>query len=141
LTFLLDTNVISEVRRPNGDVRVKEWLASVHGDDLYVSVLLVGEIKQGIERLRPRDPIQATSFEVWLGRLRSEFADRILVISEPIAEEWGRLNALATLPVIDGLLAATAIVHRLTLVTRNTRDVARTGVSLLNPFEQPRSTP
>ena len=106
----------------------------MQGDDLYLSVLVIGEIRQGIERLQRRDPIQAQAYERWLGALRTEYADRILPVTEEVAEEWGRLNAIDPLPVIDGLLAATAKVLGLTFVTRNTVDVARTGVALFNPF-------
>jgi toxin FitB len=134
VSWLLDTDVVSEVRKPAGDARVKAWFASVDGRELHVSVLLVGEVRQGIERLRQRDPAAARVYDEWLGRLRQDFADRIIPISVAIAEEWGRLNAPQPLPAIDGLLAATAIVSGLTLVTRNARDVARTGVALLNPF-------
>jgi toxin FitB len=134
VTFLLDTNVLSEIRKPDANPGVREWLTLVKGDDLYLSVLVVGEIQQGIERLRRRDPAQAAVFATWLTRLRQDYADRILPITVAIAEEWGRLNVPDPVPVIDGLMAATARVHGLTLVTRNTDDLARTGVSLLNPF-------
>lgn len=134
MSFLLDTNVISEARKPAGDPRVKGWMASVSGAELYLSVLVVGEIRQGIDRLRRRDPMQAAVYEAWLARLRRDYADRVIPISADIAEEWGRLNVPDPIPTIDGLLAATAIVMGLTLVTRNTADVARTGVQLLNPF-------
>ena len=138
MSFLLDTNVISEARKPAGDPNVRAWLASVRGAELYLSVLVVGEVRQGIERLRRRDPRQATIFEAWLATLRRDYADRILPVTAEIAEEWGRLNVPDPVPAIDGLLAATAQVHGLTLVTRNTADVARTGVALLNPFAPPR---
>ena len=133
MSFLLDTNVISEARKPAGDPNVRAWLASVRGAELYLSVLVVGEIRQGIERLRRRDPRHAV-FEAWLATLRLDYADRILPVTAEIAEEWGRLNVPDPVAAIDGLLAATAHVHGLTLVTRNTADVARTGVALLNPF-------
>ena len=100
-------------------------------------MLVVGEIRQGIERLRRRDPSQAAVFETWLATLRRDYADRILPVTVQIADEWGRLNVPDPVPAIDGLLAATARVHGLTLVTRNTADVARTGVALLNPFAPP----
>jgi predicted nucleic acid-binding protein len=87
-----------------------------------------------VERLRRRDPNQAKLFERWLATLRRDHGDRVLSITSAIAEEWGRLNAPDPLPVVDGLLAATARVHDLTLVTRNTAHVERTGVKLLNPF-------
>jgi len=134
VSFLLDTNVLSEARKPAGDANVKAWIQSVSGADLHLSVLVVGEIRQGIERLRRRDPLQADVYERWLATLGRDYADRIIPITAAIAEEWGRLNVPHPLPTIDGLLAATAIVMDLTLVTRNTADVASTGVALLNPF-------
>ena len=134
MSFLLDTNVLSEARKPAGDANVRTWLASVRGTDLYLSVLVVGEIRQGIERLRRRDPAQAAVYEAWLAALRRDYADRILPVTADIAEAWGRLNLPDPVPVIDGLLAATAQVRDLTLVTRNSADLARTGVRLLNPF-------
>lgn len=135
MSYLLDTNVLSEARRPRGNPHVKDWVAGVPGRDLYLSVLVVGEIRQGVERLRRRDPGRAEAFERWLGRLRDDYADRILGISIAVAEEWGRLNVPDPLPAVDALLAATARVHGLTLVTRNVADAARTGVRVLNPFE------
>ena len=102
---------------------------------LYLSVLVVGEIRRGIEQLRRRDPAQAAVYEAWLARLRLDYADRVLPITVDIAEEWGRMNVPDPVPVIDGLMAATAKVRGLTLVTRNTADLVGTGVQLLNPFE------
>jgi toxin FitB len=138
VSFLLDTNVISEVRKPRGDANVRSWIASVSGADLYLSVLVVGEIRRGIEGLRRRDPAQAAVFESWLAGLRRHYADRILPITVEVAEEWGRMNVPDPIPAIDGLLAATAKVRGLTLVTRNTADFVCTGVPLLNPFEPAR---
>ena len=134
MSFLLDTNVVSELRKPLVDRRVRDWVASVRGPDLYLSVLTVGEVRQGIERLRSRDLRTAGVFEAWLATLLGAFADRILPISVDVAQEWGRLNGPQPLPPVDGLLAATALVHDLTLVTRNTRHVRRTGVRLFDPF-------
>jgi toxin FitB len=134
VTFLLDTNVLSEARKPRGDPAIKRWMKTVAGRDLYLSVLVVGEIRQGIERLRRRDPDQADVFESWLGRLRQEYAERILDVTAEVAEEWGRMNVPHPLPAVDALLAATAKIHGLTLVTRNTGDLRRTGAKLLNPF-------
>jgi predicted nucleic acid-binding protein len=135
MTFLLDTNVVSEARKPDGNPNVKEWVASVPDTELYLSVLVVGEIRRGIERLRRRDPIQASMYEVWLSTLLRDYSDRIISITADIAEEWGRMNVPDPVAVIDGLMAATAKVRGLTLVTRNIADVSRTGVALLNPFE------
>ena len=134
MSYLLDTNILSELRKSKGDTRVKTWFEKVEGNDLFLSVLVVGEIRQGIERLKPRDPEQAQVYELWLTTLKRDYRERVLTVGRDVAETWGRLNAVQTLPVIDGLLAATALVHDLTLVTRNVTDVARTGVSLLNPF-------
>ncbi len=134
MSFLLDTNVIYELRKPGGNQNVRAWLAAVKGVDLYLSVLVVGKIRQGIQRLRRRDPTQASIYETWLTTLRQDYADRILPITIEVAEEWGRINVPNALPVVDGLMAATARVRGLTFVTRNTADLAHTGVHLLNPF-------
>jgi hypothetical protein len=136
VSYLLDTNVVAELRKPRPRAAVVEWFEVTSGTELYVSVLVVGEIQQGIVRLRRRDPRQAAAHEAWLGRLRHEFANRILPVSEEVALEWGRLNAADPLPVVDSLMAATARVHGLTLVTRNVRDFDRVGVAYLNPFER-----
>lgn len=94
----------------------------------------MGEIRQGVERLRRRDPKQAKVFDRWLGDLRRDYGERILPVTAAVAEEWGRLDVPDPLPVVDGLLAATAKTHGLTLVTRNTGQVERAGVLLLDPF-------
>ena len=139
MTFLLDTNVVSEVRKGvRADRRVMGWLEEVDADDLRLSVLVLGELRQGVERLRSRDVVSARHLDRWLHGLAERYAGRILPIDEPVAQLWGRLNVPDPLPAVDGLLAATALVHDLTLVTRNTRDVARTGVRVLNPFERAR---
>ena len=134
MNFLLDTNVLSEARRSGGNVGVKEWIETVSSEELYLSVLVVGEIERGVERLRRRDTVQARVYEEWLDRLRRNYAERIIPVTTAIAEEWGRINVPDPVPVVDGLLAATAKVEGMTLVTRNTADVERTGVRLLNPF-------
>jgi toxin FitB len=103
--------------------------------ELYVSVLVIGEVRQGIERLRRRDPARVEVFEAWLSALLHDSGDRIVSVTAEVAEEWGRLNVPDPLPVIDGLMAATAKVRGWTLVTRNVGDLARTGVRLLNPFD------
>ena len=134
--FLIDTNVISEVRkRERCDARVAAWWASITDTDLFLSVLVVGEIRQGIERLRGRDRGQAAALEKWLSDVAGAFRGRILGIDRAVAEAWGRMAAKQPTPVIDGLLAATALVHDLTLVTRNVADVAHSGARLINPFE------
>jgi toxin FitB len=134
VSFLLDTNVLAELRKRKPQAAVAEWFESVDGSELYLSVLVLGEIQQGVARLRGRDPRQAAVFDAWLGRLRREFGDRLLPVTEAVALEWGVLNAGDPLPVVDGLLAATARVHGSTMVTRNVADFAGTGVALLDPF-------
>ena len=134
MSYLLDTNVVSEIRKKVPDPGVSAWFASVPDDELFLSVLAVGEIRQGIERLARRDLAQAEIFEQWLGRLVHAYDDRIVPISARVAEAWGRLNVPDPVPVVDGLMAATALVHDWTLVTRNVDDVASTGVRLLDPF-------
>ena len=138
MSFLLDTNVISEVRKPQGNAQVKAWFAAAPADALYLSVLVVGEVQRGVALLHRRDPHQAAIYDAWLVQLRQDYADRILLITLDIAEEWGRLNVPNPLPVVDGLLAATARVRGLILVTRNTVDLLQTGVQLLNPFDSAR---
>ncbi len=134
MSFLLDTSVLSEARRRQADVRVMAWLGSVASADLFTSALVVGEIRRGVERLRRRDTAQATLLDEWLMTLKQQFADRVLPVTMEIAEEWGRLNVPDPLPTIDGYLAATANIHGLTLVTHNVRDLAPTGVALLDPW-------
>ena len=135
--YLLDTNVISEVRKGHRcDERVASWYAGVDESDLFLSVLITGEIRNGVERARPRDPAKADVLEEWLTDVESRFSDRILGVDIRIADEWGRMHAQRPVPVIDGLLAATAKVHDLTLVTRNTGDVVGLGANLLNPFDE-----
>lgn len=136
--FLLDTNVISELIRPKPEPRVTAWIHATDENLLFLSVLTLGEIRKGIAGLR--ESSRRIALESWLDSdLALRFAARILSIDEGVADRWGRLAAQAAsaarlLPVIDGLLAATALHHNLTLVTRNTKDVEITGVPLFNPW-------
>ena len=114
---------------------VAAWAESADRDDLFVSVLTLGEIRTGIERLRPRDPEQAAHFDVWLAELRTRFAARILPVDETAADRWGRLNAASPRKTVDSLIAATAHTHALTVVTGNARDYAGADVPVLNPWE------
>jgi hypothetical protein len=135
LSYLVDTNVISELRkREKADPAVQAWFASVADEEIFLSVLTVGEIRQGVERIRRRDPAAATALDRWLDRVVEMHRDRLVPVDRLVAEEWGRMNVPDPLPVIDGLLAATAKVTGLTLVTRNVGDVERTGIDLVNPF-------
>ena len=133
--FLLDTNVASERRKgPRINPGVAAWYESVEDTDLFLSVLVLGEIRKGIERARPNDPAKARALERWLVGLEQKFGDRVLPVTPVVADQWGRLCAIRLISTVDGLLAATALVHDLTLVTRNVSDVAHTGVNLVNPF-------
>lgn len=134
MAYLLDTNVVSEIQRPTPDRRVARWIESVRSHDLYLSVLVLGEVRRGIEDLRPRDPDRAAGYEKWLETLEQTYSDHIIPVSAAVADRWGRLNGRRKWPVIDSLLAATALVHDFTFVTRNGKDVKGTGVRLLDPF-------
>lgn len=136
MSFLIDTNIISEVRKgARCDAAVAAWWAGVAEDDLWLSALVVGEIRKGVELARRRDPRKAEVLETWLSDVLSGFGDRVLPVDATVAEEWGRMNAIRPVPVIDALLAATAKANDLTLVTRNEADVAGLGALVLNPFQ------
>jgi len=133
---LIDTNVISEIRKGKRcNPNVARWYEGIANESLYLSVLVLGEIRKGVEKIRARDPAQALAIENWLLAVDKAFSGRILAVDRLVADEWGRLDAGRPLPVIDGLLAATARIHRMTLVTRNTADIAGLDISLLNPFK------
>ena len=137
--FLLDTNCISELVRVNPDRRVMEWMDAADESLLYLSVLTLGEIRKGLASLAQGK--RRTRLETWLElELRARFARRILPIDAPVADRWGLLAAQArvrgtTLPVIDGLLAATALHYNLTVVSRNAADFASAQTPVLNPWE------
>ena len=135
MSYLIDTNIISEVRKGDRcDRRVAAWYASVADEDLFLSTLVLGEIRKGVELARRRDPDKAAVLERWLGQVELAFGGRVLGIDNAVADQWGRMSALRPAPVVDGLLAATAMTNALTLVTRNDRDVAGLGAAVLNPF-------
>ena len=130
--FLLDTNVVSELakRRPNAGV--VQWLASDPPSSL--SVLTIGELTRGALLLGARDPARSARLIEWINDLQRQFDERILTVDLPVASRWATIPAQRTLPVIDSLLAATALEHGLTVATRTTADFADTGVETLNPF-------
>jgi len=135
VTYLVDTNVLSELRKGRRcDPGVAAWFSGIPDADLCLSVLVIGEIRRGIEAIRRRDGARAAALDQWLARLLRDHGERILPVDRQVAEEWGRLTAARAASVVDSLLAATARVHGLTLVTRNIRDVQWTGVSCVNPF-------
>src|SRR5712691_7108117 len=136
MSYLIDTNIISEVRKGEQcNPNVAAWYGSIDDADIYLSVLVLGEIRKGIERARPNDPARARALERWLSTVRASFADRVLPVDQLVADEWGRMSAKRPVPSVDALLAATAKVHRMTLATRNLSDVADLGAAVLNPFE------
>ena len=133
--FLLDTNVISEIRKGRrSDPQVSNWYAGVDEPQLFISSLTIGEVRAGIERIRQRDSAQASTLEAWLETVMQQYTGRILTVDAAVADTWGRLAAIRPIPVIDGLLAATAMVHDMTFVTRNVSDVQGLGVRVINPF-------
>jgi len=133
--FLLDTNVVSELRkRERCAPKVNAWAQGVEPNQNFLSGLVIGELTRGAILRRRTDHAAADALGQWITRLTRLYADRILPITLEIAREWGRLSALRPIPPEDGLLAATAHVHRLTLVTRNTKNVEGLGVSVLNPW-------
>ncbi len=146
MKYLLDTNVVSELKRPRPDEQVVGWMAAMNPADLYLSVVSIGEIAQGIEKLSMTNPGKAQTVESWLATLRSSFADRILIVDAEIADRWGRLNGQALRAgqqprLSDNLLMATALTLGLVLVTRNVKDFADWPVTLLNPWDSPTPLP
>jgi hypothetical protein len=133
--YLLDTNVVSEMRKRIHEPRVERWIDNVPEDDLAISVLTLGELAKGVAMAERRHPRAAVDLARWVGTVRDAFAGRTLGIDGEIAEAWGKFSMGRSRPVVDGLLAATAIVHGLTLVTRNIRDVADTGARVVSPWE------
>jgi predicted nucleic acid-binding protein len=136
LRFLVDTNVISELRKGERcDPGVRAWHSELEeSEEIFLSVLTIGELRKGIELIRRRDPRSAQVLEAWLSEMVTAYSGRILDVDREIAEEWGRLSVPDPLPVIDGLLAATAKVQGMTLVTRNVKDMPSAVVPCLNPF-------
>jgi toxin FitB len=135
MAYLLDTNVISELRKgPRCNQGVADWFAGIDDDSLFLSVLVLGELHRGTDRIRRRDPNAAGALDRWLSNVTTTYGDRILPVTLSIAKLWGGFGVPDPVPTIDGLLAATAQHHGLVLVTRNVRHVERTGVSCMNPF-------
>jgi toxin FitB len=134
--FLLDTNVVSELRKgARADAGVRAWFDDHETDQLWLSVRVVGELRRGVELLRRRDNRAGKRLSDWLATVTSEYGDRIIPITTEVCERWALLNVPDPLPVIDGLLAATALERDLVFVTRNIVDVERTGVALVDPFD------
>ncbi len=135
--YLLDTNILSELRKgaSRATPQVWQWWLGMENEELFLSVLTIGEIRKGIDRLAIRDAARTLILERWLDELKSSYQERLIEVDASIAEHWGRLQAVRPLPEVDALLAATALKHDLTLVTRNTADFRGLDLRLLNPFE------
>ncbi len=131
--YLLDTNVVSELRRPNPHKAVLSWIADIPADQLFLSAVTVGEIQAGIELTREQDGAKAEELESWLGKVLGSYG--VLSMDAAAFREWARLKHRKSDTLIeDAMIAATAKVHRLTVVTRNGRDFRQFGVNVLNPF-------
>ena len=141
--YLLDTNVLSEIRKGSRRARpeVWQWWLGMRNEELFLSVMTLGEIRKGIDRLASRDAAQTLILENWLDAVKADFLDRWIEITPGVAECWGRLQAVRSLPEVDALLAASALKHDLTLVTRNEADFAGLGIRVLNPFHSDVSPP
>jgi predicted nucleic acid-binding protein len=132
--YLIDTVVLSELRKPKRDARLATWIERQRTTDLFVSVVTIGEIERGIARQRTTDPDFATALAVWLDRLLALYNERILPFDLQIARRWGQLSAALGNDSADLMISATALEHGLTVVTRNVSDFEPTGVATLNPF-------
>ena len=136
MPFLLDTNILNELRKgARCDPNVSNWAAKESTQSHYISVLSLGEIRKGIELLRKKSPEKCIPLEDWLQKLHSDYANCTIAITAEISKRWGELSAHRPLPVIDSLLAATALEHGFTLATRNTKDFDGLGISIVNPFQ------
>lgn len=133
--FLLDTVVLSELRKRKRSVSVAAWFQSVRGADLYLSVLSLGEVERGIVSQERLNAVFARELRIWLDGVIEHYADRILPVTPAIARRWGRLAGEIGHAGVDLLIAATALEHGLTVVTRNLSHFEPAGVPLLNPFE------
>jgi predicted nucleic acid-binding protein len=139
VTFLVDTNVISELRRGrNAAAAVTAWFAAVPAEHIFTSVVVLGEVRRGIERLARRDKLQAEVLERWYASMRQQLGTRVLPVDEPIMMVWSRITVPDPLPAYDGLIAATALVNNMTVVTRNTTDFRRVGVPAVDPWSEKR---
>jgi predicted nucleic acid-binding protein len=136
MPFLVDANVLSELRKADRCTpSVRRWYTSVQFDELYLSVIVWGELRSGVEKLRRRNAQGAQVLDLWLRGLLAAHKEQILPVTLPICDVWARSPFLLLLPTADALIAATAVVHGLTVVTRNVRDFQRSGVDFINPFE------
>ncbi len=137
MSFLVDTNVVSELKRGrNAASAVAQWFESLPPEQVFTSVIVLGEIRRGIELIARRDRPQAEVLERWYTGMRRRLDTRVLLIDEPIMMMWSRISVPDPLPTYFGLLAATALVHDMTVATRNTSDFRRVGAKVLDPWTE-----
>jgi predicted nucleic acid-binding protein len=134
VSFLFDTVVLSELRRAKPSRKVVQWIKAQKADSLFISVVSIGEIERGIEKARKSDAVFAAELEQWLETLLNLYADRVLQVSANAARLWGRLSARLGHDGADLLIAATALTHGSTVVTRNVKHFAPTGARVFDPF-------
>ena len=136
MNVLVDTNVISELKRGrNAAPRVVAWFAALSPQNIFTSVIVLGEIRRGIELVAIRDKPQAAALEHWYASVREQLGDRVLAVDEPIMALWARISVPQMLPAYDGLIAATALAHGLIVATRDAEDFRRTGARVINPWQ------
>ncbi len=136
MNVLVDPNVISELKRGrNAAPRVVAWFATLLPENVFTSVIVLGEIRRGIELVARRDKPQAEALEQWYASVRERLGNRILVVDEPVMALWARISVPDMLPAYDGLIAATALAHGLVVATRNTGDYRRAGAQVIDPWQ------
>lgn len=135
MNVLVDTNIISELKRGRKAApRVVIWFSTILPENVFTSVVVLGEIRRGIELVARLDKAQAEVLERWYASMRYRLGDRVLPVDEPVMSMWARISVPDMLPAYDGLIAATALVHELTVATRDASDYRRTGVSVVDPW-------
>ena len=139
MNLLIDTNVISELKRGrNADAAVAAWFGGIPPERLFTSVIVLGEIRRGIELIARRDKPQAAFLERWYMDMRTRLEDRVLAVDEAVVTIWSKISVPDMLPAYDGLIAATALAHGMAIVTRNALDYRHIGVEVIDPWAEKR---
>jgi predicted nucleic acid-binding protein len=134
MAYLIDTSILSELRKVSCDAKVTDWMMSIDPEQAFVSVLTIGEIRMGIEARRKNSPRAVAPLERWLLELETNYSDRILTITADVADRWGRISPGRPIPMAAGLIAATAIAHKLVIVTDNPTAFQGSGAKTFDPF-------